>query len=65
MPRQNFYHGLLVDVPATLHSLAEGAESEGLVVGGITASVVPVARADLALLATQLRALLEVVPDEP
>ncbi len=34
MPRQDFYHGLLVDVPATLHSLAEGAESEGLIAGG-------------------------------
>ncbi len=34
MPRQDFFHGLLVDVPATLHSLAEGAESEGLVAGG-------------------------------
>ena len=34
MPRQDFYHGLLVDVPATLHSLAEGAESEGSVAGG-------------------------------
>jgi Raf kinase inhibitor-like YbhB/YbcL family protein len=34
MPRQDFYHGLLVDVPATLHTLAEGAESEGLIAGG-------------------------------
>jgi len=34
MPRQDFFHGLLVDVPATLHSLAEGAESEGLIAGG-------------------------------
>jgi len=33
-PRQDFYHGLLVDVPATLSGLAEGAESEGLVAGG-------------------------------
>ena len=34
MPRQDFYHGLLVDVPANLCALQEGAESEGLVAGG-------------------------------
>ena len=34
MPRQDFYHGLLVDIPASLSELEEGAESEGLVAGG-------------------------------
>ena len=34
MPRQDFYHGLLVDVPASLCALQESAESEGLVAGG-------------------------------
>ncbi len=33
-PRQDFFHGLLVDVPASITSLAEGAESEGLVAKG-------------------------------
>jgi len=40
-PRQDFYHGLLVDVPATLSSLAEGAESEGLIAGGKNPGRVP------------------------
>ncbi len=34
MPRQDFFHGLLVDVPASITSLAEGAESDGIVAGG-------------------------------
>ncbi|MAH85190.1 MAG: hypothetical protein CBB68_13160 [Rhodospirillaceae bacterium TMED8] len=34
MPRQDFYHSLLIDIPSTLHSLAEGAESKGLIKGG-------------------------------
>ena len=33
-PRQDFYHGLLVDIPLDQTSLAEGVESEGLVPKG-------------------------------
>ena len=34
MPRQDFFHGLLVDVPADRTSLAEGDESDGLIAKG-------------------------------
>jgi len=41
MPRQDFFHGLLVDVPADRSSLAEGEESEGLVAKGKDPGRVP------------------------
>ena len=34
MPRTNFYHWVLVDIPATVTSLAEGADSDAPVVHG-------------------------------
>ena len=40
-PRQNFFHGLLVDVSADRTSLAEGEESDGLVAKGKPIGPVP------------------------
>ena len=40
-PRQDFYHGLLVDIPLDHNGLAEGDESEGLVPKGKPIGGVP------------------------
>lgn len=40
LPRVDFFHWVLVDIPADIHSLAKGAESEGIVPRGKTAGPV-------------------------
>lgn len=45
LPRTDFYHWLLVDLPATLRSLEEGAVASGVVPRGKEADATPVGRA--------------------
>ncbi len=33
-PRQNFYHWVLVDIPANIEKIAEGEDSQGIIKGG-------------------------------
>ena len=41
LPRVNFFHWVLVDIPADVHALAKGAESEGVVPCGKTSGRTP------------------------
>lgn len=44
LPRVDFYHWVLIDIPATVHELAKGADSSGVTPGGKPAAGAPCGR---------------------